>query len=115
MPMHEKVAALEILELKIVRLVDALVGEKRLSFRIECFGPASASGAYRVLVWRLEYFRLQSTFPQKAGLPAHPPSDHEIMVRDDEMIAIDDEIKASSAAEAVEHVVRAIRSLVSEA
>lgn len=113
MPMHEKVIDLEVLDLKSVTLVEPLIGNERLSFRVECFGPPSGSGTYRILVWRLECFRLQSSFPQEDELPAHPPSDHTIMVRDDEMIAIDEDVEASCVSEALGYAIDAIKSFVS--
>ncbi len=34
---------------------------------------------YRVRIWRIEFFRLQSTFPQENGEPRHAPSDEAIL------------------------------------
>jgi hypothetical protein len=47
-----------------------------LILRIELFESAAHARHYCARIWRLEHYRIQSTFPQVAGgLPAHPPSD----------------------------------------
>lgn len=49
-----------------------------LTLRIEIFETISRPRHYSVRVWRLEYYRIQATFPQLAGAPMHAPSDEVI-------------------------------------
>jgi hypothetical protein len=47
-----------------------------LMLRIEIFESVAHAQHYCARIWRLEHYRIQSTFPQVAGgLPAHQPSD----------------------------------------
>lgn len=50
-------------------------------------------------VHRWEFFRIQPTFPQQQGRPAHHPSDERVLVRDDGLF---DEITATSSDRVVE-------------
>lgn len=50
--------------------------------RIELFQDQSDPKSFRAQVWRTEYYRIQSTFPQhpKTGRPTDQPSDELILV-----------------------------------
>lgn len=53
--------------------------DEELTLRIEIFESLSAARHYSAQVWRLEYYRLQPTFPQQKGEPAHVPGDEVIL------------------------------------
>lgn len=61
---------------------DLQVGDDGFSVRIELFRNITSSGWFRAHLWRTEFYRLQSTFPQKqpSGQPAHHPSDELIQI-----------------------------------
>jgi hypothetical protein len=52
-----------------------------LDLRIELFESLEAPGQFTARIWRVEYYRLQSTFPQQESgdTPAHMPSDELIL------------------------------------
>jgi hypothetical protein len=55
-------------------------GDDELTLRIELFESVADARHYCARIWRLEYYRIQSTFPQVAGgLPAHEASDELIL------------------------------------
>ena len=50
--------------------------DEELVLRIELFESAAHARHYSARIWRLEFYRIQSTFPQADdGRPAHQPSD----------------------------------------
>ena len=51
----------------------------RVELRIEVFQQSGVSRTFKVRLFRYESFRIQSTFPQAAGAPVHPPSDELIL------------------------------------
>ena len=53
--------------------------DHELILRVEIFESLSKPNHYCAPVWRLEHYRIQSTFPQLAGAPSHPPSDEVIL------------------------------------
>jgi hypothetical protein len=54
--------------------------DEGLSLRIELFESLAKPRHYCATIWRLEFYRIQSTFPQVAGgKPAHQPSDEQIL------------------------------------
>jgi hypothetical protein len=53
--------------------------DDELSLRIELFEALAPRGHFSARIWRLEYYRIQSTFPQLEGVPAHLPSDEVIL------------------------------------
>lgn len=54
--------------------------DEELTLRIEIFESVARARHYSARVWRLEYYRIQSTFPQVGrGQPAHEPSDELIL------------------------------------
>ena len=57
---------------------------KWLRFRVELVRESSEK--IRVKLWRVEFFRIQPTFPQNDGLPAHESSDELIVVDDSDLL-----------------------------
>jgi len=53
--------------------------EDEIELRIELLESFSQPGQFRARLWRLEFYRLQSTFPQNQGQPSHEPSDEVIL------------------------------------
>ena len=54
--------------------------DEELNLRIEIFESVAHARHYCARIWRLEFYRLQSTFPQTAaGQPAHQLSDELIL------------------------------------
>jgi hypothetical protein len=51
------------------------LGDESFRIRLEMTRSRRTPRLYRANVWRTEYFRIQPTFPQKQGRPAHKPSD----------------------------------------
>ena len=60
--------------------VDLSLLDETWPTRIEIFRDTERSDFFRCHVWQLERFRIQSTFPQERGKPAHHHSDHLLMV-----------------------------------
>jgi hypothetical protein len=58
------------------------VAEDHFSLRVELFQDISNAQRFRARIWRLEVYRIQSTFPQNEtdGQPADQPSDESIFV-----------------------------------
>lgn len=63
---------------------DVALGDDGFSLRIELFRSTSDSTSFRAHVWRTEFYRIQSTFPQNdiTNEPEHLPSDELIMIDD---------------------------------
>jgi hypothetical protein len=54
--------------------------DEELILRIELFESVARARHYSARVWRLEFYRIQSTFPQaNGGRPVHEPSDELIL------------------------------------
>jgi len=60
--------------------VDLSLSDETWPTRIEVFRDTERVDFFRCHVWQLEPFRIQFTFPQEQGQPAHSPSDHLLMV-----------------------------------
>ena len=60
--------------------LDVTLGDDSFPLRVELFGAADRSDLFRCRVWRGEHHRIQPTFPQRGGRPAHEPSDELILV-----------------------------------
>ena len=60
--------------------VDLTLSGETLPTRFEILRSMEQPDFFRCRVWQLEFFRLQSTFPQLGGKPAHEPSDHCVLV-----------------------------------
>ena len=61
---------------------DVEVAEDHFSLRLELFQDISDAQRFRARIWRLELYRIQSTFPQNEtdGQPSDHPSDESIFV-----------------------------------
>ena len=61
---------------------DVEVGGDHFSLRLELFQDISDAQRFRARIWRLELYRIQSTFPQNEtdGQPSDHPSDESIFV-----------------------------------
>jgi len=53
--------------------------DDELTLRVEIFEMISNPRHYSARIWRLEHYRIQATFPQVDGSPAHAPSDELIL------------------------------------
>jgi hypothetical protein len=53
--------------------------EDPIELRVEVFRFEADRRMFKARIWRLESYRLQSTFPQRRGKPSHPPSDELIL------------------------------------
>lgn len=63
----------QVLELSIPSDDDELI------LRVEILQNLAEPNLFSARIWRLEHYRLQSTFPQRDGVPQHCPSDEVIM------------------------------------
>jgi len=72
----------EIYELSRAIEFDVALGTDGFHLRIELFSAPTRPNTFRARVWRSEFYRIQSTFPQdsKTHQPADPPSDELIFV-----------------------------------
>jgi hypothetical protein len=59
---------------------DMTLGDDFWPTRVELYRADESPNLYRCRVWQAESYRVQSTFPQKNGLPAHKPSDEVVLV-----------------------------------
>ncbi len=85
--------------------VDLTLADEKWPTRIEIFRDTERRDFFRCHVWQLELFRLQSTFPQENGEPAHGPSDHLLMVEwNGPHIGLYEDFAAVSAEAALEKV-----------
>ena len=76
--------------------------DETMQLRVEVFQSASNAQAFKLRIYRLEYFRIQSTFPQNNGKPLHTRSDHKVWVGSDEMLTYPEEVSANSVEEALD-------------
>ena len=60
--------------------VDLALGDETWPTRFEILRAIEQPDLFRCHVWQLEFFRIQSTFPQSDGEPADQPSDHRVLV-----------------------------------
>jgi hypothetical protein len=66
---------------RVVRTLEVHVTleEDDVLLRVDLLQKLASPQLYRVRIWRIEFYRLQSTFPQVGGEPQHPPSDEAIL------------------------------------
>lgn len=82
MKMHDRSAkGLESVAQVLVQVLELSLPttDEELVLRIEFFQNLVESDLFSVRMWRLEHYRLQSTFPQRDGVPDHCPSDEVIL------------------------------------
>jgi hypothetical protein len=70
--------------IRTVEIEVALPGDTML-LRLETFRSNGSRTLFRTRLWRLEFYRIQPTFPQRTGKPAHRPSD-EVLLKECESI-----------------------------
>ncbi|MDJ0724986.1 MAG: hypothetical protein QNJ38_07745 [Prochloraceae cyanobacterium] len=71
-PIYELVKVLEF---------DIDLGDDRFPLRLEIFRSLADNCLFRARIWRTEFFRIQSTFPQEENSqPSHDPSDELILL-----------------------------------
>ena len=66
---------------KRLMLKDVFNDEDRLSLVLDIYKIIN-DDLYFALVWRLEFYRIQPTFPQRDGVPAHDSSDEAVLVEE---------------------------------
>ncbi len=93
--------------------VDLSLLDETWPTRIEIFRDTERRDFFRCHIWQLEYFRIQSTFPQEQGVPAHHPSDHRVMVEwDGPYIGFYEDFVAENAEAALEKVIADFRKFL---
>jgi hypothetical protein len=86
--------------------VDLAFGDDKWPIRFELLRNTERKDHFRCRVSQLEFFRIQSTFPQSDGNPAHEPSDHRLSVEWDGPLAGHyDDFVAADADAALEKVI----------
>ena len=72
----------EIYELARMIEFDVALGEGSFNLRIELLRAISSQHRFRAHIWRSEFYRIQSTFPQddETHKPVDPPSDELIFI-----------------------------------
>ena len=79
--------------------------------RLELFRDVGEANMHRARIWRLQHYRLQSTFPQKGGGPKDDPSDERILVEEQSWTGGElDAFTAESDEAALGHPMERIRS-----
>jgi hypothetical protein len=58
-------------------------GEDEVRLRVEILRKAGNRARFTATVWRIEFYRVQPTFPQQDGRPASAGADEQILVIDD--------------------------------
>ena len=59
---------------------DMTLGDDSWPTRVELYQATTQPNLFRCRVWQAEFYRMQSTFPQNGGFPAHAPSDELVLV-----------------------------------
>src|SRR5258708_12282938 len=61
---------------------NVVLGDDSFTLRVELFQDETRRRTFRANIWRNEFYRIQSTFPQKSstGQPEHQPSDEVILI-----------------------------------
>jgi len=61
---------------------DVVLGDDSFALRVELFQDKTRRRTFRANIWRSEFYRIQSTFPQNpsTGLPEHQPSDEVVLI-----------------------------------
>ncbi len=78
-----------VFELAKVIEFDIQIGDDGYGIRVELLQELSDGNRFRARLWRNEFFRIQSTFPQieNTGHPADGPSDEAIYVDSDDWLS----------------------------
>ena len=87
-----------------------LQGIEIFPLRLEIFRSLEDNCRFRAHIWRTEFFRIQSTFPQEDGKPSHQTSDEEILVDFSHYLTVDyDDFRANSIEEAIELIIEDLK------
>ncbi len=82
---------------------DLDLGDDRFPLRLEIFRSLDDSCLFRARIWRTEFFRIQSSFPQEDGKPSHDPSDELILLDFSDYLAENyDDFRANSIEAAID-------------
>ena len=93
--------------------VDLALGKETWPTRFEILRSIEQQDLFRCRVWQLEFFRLQSTFPQSDGQPAHEPSDHRVLVEwDGPHVGLYDDFLAADIEAALKKVIEDFRAFL---
>jgi hypothetical protein len=95
---------------EVVKTVDLypirMVSGDDLKFRIEIVRD-HLSGEFSAILWRMENYRIQPTFPQHDGVPNSSFADEEVLVRD---IATLEDVKAPDAESVLQLALKTIEN-----
>ena len=92
---------------------DVDLDDDSFALRVELFQDKTRRRTFRAKIWRNEFYRIQSTFPQlpSTGQPEHQPSDEVILIDWSTNVRGNYSIfKAPSSAAALNMVLKAIRA-----
>jgi len=97
---------------------DVVLGDDSFALRVELFQDKSHKRTFRANIWRSEFYRIQSTFPQNPSTtqPEHQPSDEVILI--DWSTNVRDDysgFKAASSTAAFDMVLKAIQAALDHA
>lgn len=97
---------------------DVALGDDSFALRVELFQDRTRRQMFRANIWREEFYRIQSTFPQNpsTGQPAHEPSDEVILIDWSTNVRANfSAFKAASSTVALNMVLKAIRAALDHA
>ena len=97
---------------------DVVLGDDSFTLRVELFQDKTRRRTFRANIWRNEFYRIQSTFPQKSSTaqPEHQPSDEVILIDWSTNVRGDYSVfKAASSAAALNMVLKAIQAALDHA
>ena len=81
-------------------------GEGELRFRVEILRSREGRRTrFEARVWRLEFYRIQPSFPQRDGQPSDHPSDEQIMMIEEGLSGTE---SGSSASAVLKNIIRKI-------
>ena len=92
---------------------DVDLDDDSFALRVELFQDKTRRRTFRAKIWRNEFYRIQSTFPQQpsTGQPEHQPSDEVILIDWSTNVRGNYSVfKAASSAAALNMVLKAIRA-----
>jgi len=92
---------------------DVVLGDDSFALRVELFEDKTRRRTFRANIWRNEFYRIQSTFPQNASTaqPEHQPSDEVILIDWSTNLRGNFSVfKATSSTAALNLVLKAIRA-----
>jgi hypothetical protein len=95
---------------RVLDLAPMQLADETLLLRIEISKTLTGPRAFTAKLWRIERYRIQSTFPQKNGAPAHQPSDEELLMVENNFPF--DPVTAKSSEAALAKMLRALKRFV---